>query len=171
MRTNYCLTIGAFALLVSPATSLAGSPGGELAADVREEIATIPEVYVERALAGDWDGVSELYHQEAIQILPDAPPVEGRKQIRGALARMFGTEGGVRLTDFSVDIAETEVLGETVYVQATYRFDVERLGDPGASVEQHGLYMNILRQDADGVWRIWRQFVNRAHPPVGPAAK
>lgn len=171
MWTKLPAIIGVSALLMPTGGSLAGTTDGGSAADPWRDIAAIPEIYVERALAGDWDAVSELYHEEAIQLLPDVPPVEGRDAIRGVLAQMFGAEGGVELTDFSVDIRESEILGETVYVRATYQFEVDLLGGAGDSVQQHGAYVNILRQDAQETWLIWRQFVNRAHPPVGPAAE
>jgi ketosteroid isomerase-like protein len=168
MRANLPAIIGILALSIPSGESIAGSIDGGPTPDQWQEIATIPEVYVERALAGDWEAVSELYHEEAIQILPDAPPVEGREAIRAALAQMFGAEGGVELTDFSVDILESETLGETVYVRATYHFEVEPLGGAADPVQQHGPYVNILRQDTQDTWLIWRQFVNRAHPPIGP---
>jgi hypothetical protein len=79
---------------------------------------------------------------------------------------VLGAGGGVRLTDFSVDLHESEVLGEAIFVQPTYSFEVELLGGTEGSLQQHGPYANILRPDADGTWRIWRQFVGRAHPPV-----
>jgi hypothetical protein len=53
------------------------------------------------------------------RFLPDTPPVEGRDAIRDALAGLLGAEGGVRLTDFSVKLSESEVLGKAIYAQAT----------------------------------------------------
>ena len=173
MRTKLRPIIGAMALAmsVSPGAAIAGAPDDDIAADALHPIETIPETYVEHALAGDWDAVADLYHPEAIQVLPDGPPVEGRASIRDALAGMFGSGAGVRLTDFAVDIAEVEVLGPSIYVRATYRFEAELLGNAGGASAQHGPYVNILRQDTDGTWRIWRQFVGRAHPPVGTTAE
>jgi uncharacterized protein (TIGR02246 family) len=171
MWRKFPAVIGVLALSIPSGASLAGSTEGGPTAGPWQEIAAIPEIYVERALAGDWDAVSELYHEEAVQVLPDSPPVEGREAIRDALSQMLGSEGGVELTGFSVDILEAEALGETVYVRATYDFEVELLGGAGGSVQQHGPYVNILRQDAQDNWLIWRQFVNRAHPPAGPAAE
>jgi uncharacterized protein (TIGR02246 family) len=147
--------------------ALADALEGQLPADECQQIATIPERYVEHALADDWASLAQLYHPDALQLMPDAPPVEGRAAIRAALARQLGSEGGARLTAFSVAIAEAELLGDTVYVRAHYRLAV---APPGASgtVRQEGPYVNLLCRDADGTWRIWRQFVGRAHPPAGP---
>lgn len=132
----------------------------------RQEIATIPERFVKRALDGDWDGVAELYHPAAIQMPPDQPAVEGREAIRDALSRTLGAEGGVRLEDFSVGIREAEGIGDLVFVRAAYRLKMSvTIGDEEVSVEQHGPYINILRQDDEGHWRIYRQIYGRDHPP------
>lgn len=149
-------------------TALADALKGQLPADECRQIATIPERYVNRALADDWTAVAQLYHPEALQILPDAPPVEGRAAIGAAIARQLGAEGGVRLTAFSVAIAEAELLGDTVYVRADYRLAVAPLGAAGTG-QQEGPYVNLLCRDEGGTWRIWRQIVGRAHPLSGPA--
>jgi ketosteroid isomerase-like protein len=171
MQTNFLATPGSPARSAPAEGAFSGEAGGNIPAGIRQQIATIPEAYVERALAGDWDGVAQLYHEEAIQLLPDAPPVKGRDAILGVLSLLFGADGGVRLTSFSVEIDAAEMLGEAVYVQANYQLELELLGEGQGSVRQHGAYVNILRRDAQGDWRIWRQFVNRAHPPHGPAAE
>jgi ketosteroid isomerase-like protein len=137
-----------------------------LSAEDRQEIPTIPERFVERALAGDWDGVAELYHRAAIQMPPDQPAVEGRAAIRHALSRTLGAEGGVSLEELSLSIREAEGFGDLVYVWAAYRLKMSvAVGGEEVSIEQHGPYVNILRQDEEGRWRIYRQIYNRDHPP------
>lgn len=135
-------------------------------AEDRQEIPTIPERFVERALAGDWDGLADLYHPDAIQMPPDQPAVEGRGAIRDALARTLGAEGGVKLEAISLEIREAEGMGDLVYVRADYRMKISVMaGGAEVSIEQHGPYINILRRDEQGRWRIYRQLYNRDHPP------
>jgi ketosteroid isomerase-like protein len=142
-----------------------------LRAEDRQEIATIPERFVERALAADWDGVAELYHPAAIQMPPDQPAVEGREAIRHALSRTFGAEGGVRLEAFSVSVREAEGIADLVYVRAAYRLKMSvAVGDEAHTIEQHGPYINILRRDETGRWRIYRQIYSRDHPPCTPGS-
>jgi ketosteroid isomerase-like protein len=132
----------------------------------RQEIATIPERFVKRALKGDWDGVAELYHPAAIQMPPDQPAVEGREAIRHALARTLGAEGGASLEEFSVSILEAEGIGDLIFVRAAYHLKMSvPLGNEEVSIEQHGPYINILRKDEEGHWRIYRQIYGRDHPP------
>jgi len=141
-----------------------------LSARDRQEITTIPERFVQRALDGDWDGVAELYHPAAIQMPPDQPAVEGREAIRHVIFQMLGA-GGVRLEEFSVSIREAEGIGELVYVRAAYHLKMSvTVGDQAESIEQHGPYINILRQDEEGHWRIYRQIYGRDHPPPMPAS-
>jgi ketosteroid isomerase-like protein len=143
-----------------------------LSAEDRQEIPTIPERFVERALAGDWDGVAKLYHPAAVQMPPDQPAVEGREAIRHALSRTFGAEGGVRLEELSLSIREAEGIGNLVYVWASYRLKMSvTMGSGEVNIEQHGPYVNILRRDEEGHWRIYRQIYNRDHPPgIAPAS-
>jgi uncharacterized protein (TIGR02246 family) len=140
-----------------------------LSAEDRREIARIPERFVQRALAGDWDGVAELYHPDAIQMPPDQPAVEGREAIRHALSRTLGAEGGARLEEFSVTIREAAGVGEWVYVRAAYRLKMSVTADgEELGIEQHGPYVNILRRDDENRWRIYRQIYGRDHPPPMP---
>jgi uncharacterized protein (TIGR02246 family) len=137
-----------------------------LTAEDRQEIATIPERYVKRALDGDWDGVAELYHPAAIQMPPDQPAMEGREAIRHALSRTLGAEGGMSLEEFSVSVREAEGIGDLIFVRAAYRLKMSAtIGNEEVSIEQHGPYINILRQDEEGHWRIYRQIYGRDHPP------
>lgn len=143
----------------------------DLKPEDRKEIPTIPERFVKRILDGDWDGVAELYHPDAIQMPPDQPAVEGREAIRHALARTLGAEGGVRLEDFSVSVREAEGIGDLVFVRATYRLKMAvTVGAEEVSIEQHGPYINLLRKDDEGRWAIYRQIYGRDHPPPMPGS-
>lgn len=138
-------------------------------AEDRQEISTIPESFVRHALEGDWDGVAELYHPDAIQMPPDQPAVEGREAIQHALSRTLGEEGGVRLEEFSVNIKEVAGIGRLVYVRAAYRIKMlATVGGKELSIEQHGPYVNILRRDESDRWRIYRQIYGRDHPSPMP---
>ena len=137
-----------------------------LSADARKEIATVPERFVQRALDGDWDGVANLYHPAAIQMPPDQPAIEGHEAIGRAMSQTFGGESGVSLEDFSIHIREAEAIGELIYVRAAYRLKMTvTVGDETRNLEQHGPYINLLRRDNDGHWRIYRQIYGRDHPP------
>lgn len=142
---------------------------GTLAEEDRQAIAQLPIMYVELALAEDWDGVANLYHEDAIQMPPDQAPVVGRDNIRQFLAQLLGSEGGVTLESFSVDVVELEGAGDLAYARATYQFEISTTVDgEELTVQQQGPYMNILRRDEAGDWRIYRQIINRDHPPVHP---
>jgi ketosteroid isomerase-like protein len=100
---------------------------------------------------------------------PDQPAVEGREAIRRALANALGVEGGMRLEDFSVSIREAEGCGELVFVLAAYHMKLSvKMDDEDVSVEQHGPYVNVLRPDEEGHWRIYRQIYDRDHPARMP---
>jgi ketosteroid isomerase-like protein len=140
-----------------------------LAPEDRQEISMIPEKFMKRALKGDWEGVAELYHSAAIQMPPDQPEIEGREAIRDALSRTFGSEAGVKLEEFSVSVKEAEGIGSLIFVRAAYHLRMSvKTGQGMVNLEQHGPYINILRQDEEGHWRIYRQIYSRDHPPPMP---
>jgi ketosteroid isomerase-like protein len=172
MWHRYLGIVGALGVVLATAPSAMESDQSEpplagLTVEDHHEIAAIPELFVERALVGDWDAVADLYHPAAIQMPPDEPAVMGREAIRHALSLTLGAEGGVRLEDFSVNIREVEGIGDLIYVRATYHLEmVITVGGEEVSVKQHGPYVNILRRDEGGGWRIFRQIYNRDHPPA-----
>ncbi len=145
----------------------AASAEDALAEEDRQGIAQLPIKYVERALTDDWDAVADLYHEDAIVMPPDRPPVVGRDNIRQFLAQLLGTEGGVTLESFSVDVVELQKVGDLAYARATYQFEISMtVDDEEITVHNRGPYMNILRSDEAGDWRIYRQIINRDHPPA-----
>jgi uncharacterized protein (TIGR02246 family) len=147
----------------------AASAEETLAEEDRQAIYRLPVKYVERALADDWDAVADLYHEDAILMPPDQAPVAGRDNIRQFLAQLVGSEGGVTLQSFSVDVAELQGVGDLAYARAAYQFEISMTVDgEEVTAQQQGPYMNILRPDEAGDWRIFRQIINRDHPPASP---
>jgi ketosteroid isomerase-like protein len=81
----------------------------------------------------------------------------------------LGTEGGVTLESFSVDVVELQGVGDLAYARATYQFEISMtVDDEEITVQNQGPYMNILRPNEAGDWRIYRQIINRDHPPASP---
>jgi ketosteroid isomerase-like protein len=144
-------------------------PQEALPPDVRAALERIPDAWAERALAADWEGVAQLYHEQAVLMPMDAPAVAGRDAIRQTFALLLGREGGVALDHLSFEVREAEAAGELVYVGAGYR-QAGTLTVDGITVpfEQRGSYVNILRRDEAGAWRIYRQIINRDHPLPDP---
>ena len=102
----------------------------------------------------------------AIQMPPDQPEVKGREAIRDALSRTFGSEAGAKLEEFSVSVKEAEGIGSLIFVRAAYQLRMSlKTGQGDINLEQHGPYINILRKDEEGHWRIYRQIYSRNHPP------
>jgi uncharacterized protein (TIGR02246 family) len=147
----------------------AASAEDALAEEDRQAIAQLPTKYVEWALADDWDAVADLYHEDAILMPPEQAALAGRDNIRQYLAQLLGTEGGVTLESFSVDVVELQGVGDLAYARATYQFEISMtVDDEEITVQNQGPYMNILRPNEAGDWRIYRQIINRDHPPASP---
>jgi ketosteroid isomerase-like protein len=158
----------ATSVLVTASASSTYAQRASLTEQDHASIAQLPIAFSERSLAADWDGVAALYHEDAIQMPPDAPAIEGRDNIRDTLTQMFGPEDGFELKDLSLDVLEVAEAQDFIYVRAAYHFTFGSTADgDDREFEQYGPYVNILRRDPSGTWLIYRQIYNRDHPPPG----
>lgn len=112
----------------------------------------------EHAKMGHADVVAELYHEDAIEIPPDEPPVEGRSAIQARLEEDFAP-----LTDITITPVETEGRADLAFSRGTYSVTVMAEGMEEPATET-GDWIAIMRQDADGTWRFARLIWNRDQP-------
>ncbi len=103
------------------------------------EKARMPEdltrLFVERANAGDAEGMAELYEQDAVMAFPPGAFTVGRSAIRGVLEQLIS--GGPKI--------EPEPPLPTV-IERRHRVDLDSPKD-GA-----GARAQVVRRQADGTW-------------------
>jgi len=99
--------------------------------------------------------VADMYTDDAMQSLSNGPILEGRAAIEAELAVRI--EAGVKITIHDV---ATLPLGEGWAVDGGW-YQVN--APDGGDVVQVGSYLNIMKQQADGSWRIHRS-VSNAQP-------
>jgi predicted ester cyclase len=98
---------------------------------------------------------------------PDRAARVGKETIQAA------TEAGmasVVADEYVVSPEEIEVFGDTAYARGVYhaiRTPVAG-GDP---IVTDGKFMTILKRQADGTWKIYRDIFNSNVPPAAPAAE
>jgi hypothetical protein len=80
---SYVLTALVIVPMLVATPGAAQLPQEGIPADVRAALEHLPEAWVERARAADWQGVAELYHQDAVVMPIDAPTVSGRDASSG----------------------------------------------------------------------------------------
>jgi len=115
------------------------------------------DAFVTQWNAGNASMVAALYTDDAMASFSNGPILRGRAAIEGAVATSL--ESGAHLTIHDVG---TLPMGEGWAADGGWY----QLNAPGGGDEvQRGSYLNILRQQADGSWKIHRMLSN-AQPPA-----
>lgn len=154
------LTMGLLAAfgLMAVVAATAQSEGGGVAAD-QAAIRQLWVDYAQSAEAGNLDAWMALWMPGGIKMSPGKPPIVGLDAIRAA------TGVGKSNATVVVDIVPQEitVVGDWAYTWGTYTKDVTPEGG-GATAHVDGKFMTILRRQADGAWKIYRDIDNSNVP-------
>lgn len=95
---------------------------------------SLPLLFLDRANAGDLDGVLELYEPGAVVAFPSGLRAVGRSQIRRAYAELFAVQ-----PRFSPGVARPALIAGDVALTAT--------------VLPTGTAAEVARRQPDGTWR------------------
>lgn len=113
--------------------------------------ASLPEdiarLFVERANAGDADGLADLYESDAVLAYPPGQTTQGREAIRAVYAQMV-TKG----LQFQTEEALPTVRNGDLALTSTRRLDGS------------GVRMQVARRQPDGTWR---RIIDVPEPPSG----
>ena len=119
-----------------------------------DDQALIRQVYatsVTALNAGDIAALEACYTQDAIQLPPNGPPLEGWPAIRSSLENELK---GLAI-EARVDVVEVVIAGVWAYARGDYTITAGPRGAVRRSVTS-GSWLDILRREADGSWRIAR---------------
>ncbi len=160
-------------LLASPASAqrlpgMPGSQGGsasqnmaEFYAHVMNNVAESMEAWRSAWAEDDVDGLSELYAEDAVLVLPEAGPVWGRAAIREALSASLGGVGQAQAA-----IGDVKASGRLVYVGGSFQIEMQE--GPRAGERMEGFHSTVLYRTGQD-WFI-RSQVFRPEPGSGSAA-
>jgi uncharacterized protein (TIGR02246 family) len=114
--------------------------------------------------AGDVDGVTALYAEDAVVNVPGAPPARGSAAIRGVLAKDIenASKSGVKLVPGPN--VEVGVSGDLGWIWNTFT-----VTDKASAIVDAGKYLTLAERK-DGKWRIIRDIWNSDNSPAPPAA-
>ena len=107
------------------------------------------DAYLRAVLKSDAAAVASLYRDDAIEMQPAQPPIEGRAAIERCYQEMFA--GPVKVTGFTFTHVESTIAGDVAYDVGTYRRTMTAPGAPGPIVD-NGKYVVILKRTA-GDWK------------------
>jgi uncharacterized protein (TIGR02246 family) len=141
MRNAVLVTMAG--LLLAACASTAPAPVG------REAIAPVAEAWLEAAGRKDADGIAALYTTDALMLGPNRPAVSGRDGIRAWFVAL------PNFTRMATTLAEVEGRGDLAVARYTFEMTLELPGIP--PIEERGKILQVLRQQPDGRWLIWRE--------------
>ena len=136
-------------LLLSPPVSLAADP-----AAARKAIESANEQFGQAVQRSDAAGLAELYSEDGAVLPPDAPMIQGRKQIEAFWKE--GLAGGIQ--GAKLETLEVEDLGDTAWERGTATLTVK--GDGEGASEQRIKYLVVWKRQPDGSWKLHRDIWN-----------
>lgn len=118
------------------------------------------ELYAKGVNTGDAALYGSLWDDKAIRMDSDAPAVFGKAQIQaGAESRFSQFNAKITITN-----EETWVAGNWAFSRGTFtRSRTPKAG--GETAVYDGKYLDILKKQADGSWKIFRDCYNSNVPP------
>ncbi len=139
-------------------------PKRDVAADMKV-LNALRDQYVAGVNSGDAAAVAATLTDDAIDMGPYEPAVEGKEAIQVSYETMF-KEYTVKI---GLTALETQVLGDWGYDRGTYTITLTpKTGKP---IEDTGKYLDVLKRLPDGSWKVSRSIYNTSNPPPGKAEK
>lgn len=148
-------------------TSPATPPSGTMASAVLDPaIVAAADDYLRANLRGDAAAIASFFTDDAVEMPPGRPALEGRGAIESYTREMCS--GPFKLLEFSFSHRDTRALGDTGIDVGTYRQKLAAA--QGATLEETGNYIALLRR-LDGHWRLSHLIFNSSRPmPSAPAS-
>jgi uncharacterized protein (TIGR02246 family) len=120
-----------------------------------DAIRAVKAAYTRNAVAGDWNAWADTLTDDAV-----AMPLD--RKLRGREAILRWARSMPPLSSFAAPIDELRGTGDLAYATGSYLLTVTT-PDGTSSLEQ-GSFVDILRKQSDGRWRITRA-IWRPHTP------
>jgi uncharacterized protein (TIGR02246 family) len=94
---------------------------------------------------------ASFYSEDAVFATSGRPPAEGREAVQRVLEEDFRAPGFKLL--LAVERVEVAASGDMAFVRGTFTVSFST-PDQSAPVELRGFYLQVLRRDAEGQWRV-----------------
>jgi ketosteroid isomerase-like protein len=156
MVKRLILTIG---VVVCLGFSVGCQRGGLSEAD-RTAIRQADETDMKMMNAKDWKGDLALYEEDAIELPPNQPAVQGKAAIQA------WEESLPPFSNFQEESLEIQGRGDLAYDRGTYSMTMTLPG--AAPIKDHGKYLTIWQKQAGGLWKVSRVMFNSDVPLPAP---
>lgn len=150
------------ALLVLAAACQSAAGGGALSEQDKTSIRDQTAAFVAAINAKDWPAATAQYSADAVFMPANGVEVSGPANIQTWMAAY------PPFANFVAQSVEVDGTGDLAYNRGTYELDVT---PPGATTPMHdkGKFLEVLRRQADGTWKVVRDIFNSDLPIPAPA--
>jgi ketosteroid isomerase-like protein len=122
--------------------------------DMKNILEDLDAGYNEAFNRGDAAGCAAFFTDDVILMAPDQPMIRGRKAFEEIYrSRMANSSGGTH----SNALVEYGVEGDMAYQVGTYAVT-------GTSPSEEGKFLNVLKRQADGTWKVAVSMFNSDKP-------
>jgi len=141
----------------------AGLAGAQSTATDEAAIRQIWSSYASFVQDGDAAGWLSQYDAEGIQLRPDAP-ARTRQELDAQVPGAFKARFDANDTKMTINPLEIVINGPWAYSRGTYTQDLTARTS-GKAMHVDGKFLTILKKQADGSWKIFRDCFNSNVPP------
>ena len=113
----------------------------------KERIRSISDDFVALVTGADFQGLANLYTEDAVLMPPGFPGISGRANIRKWV------EACPPVTKFECHFDDVDGYDDIAYVRGRFLMQFTPEGSP-EPVEERGNFVEIRRKQADGSWPI-----------------
>jgi uncharacterized protein (TIGR02246 family) len=122
--------------------------------DIKKAIEDLDAAYTKAYNKGDAAGCAAVFSEDVVTLAPGQPMTRGRKALEEIVRSMIDkTSGGKH----SNKLVEYGVEGDLAYQVGTYAVT-------GTNPPEQGKFVNILRRQPDGTWKVYVAIFNRDKP-------
>ncbi|WP_425398561.1 YybH family protein [Aeoliella sp.] len=112
--------------------------------DLKQELEAFDDAYNEAFNRGDTAGCAAFFTEDVVLLPPGQPMIRGRAAFEALYAsRMEQSTGGTHTNQ----LIEYDAEGDLAYQIGTYAIE-------GADPPEQGKFVNVLRRQADGAWKV-----------------
>ncbi len=150
-----CLSILTLAIVALP--SPVAAQNEKLSDQEKSAIRTMLESeFTGLIIAGDWNGVADLFREDAVHMPTGEPAIHGRAAIKDFLDRNWGPLPVERVSQTADKI---DGRGNIAYARGRYAITVNL--DGTLKIHDEGKYLIILEKEAGGRWLLTNVMYSR----------
>ena len=120
------------------------------------------DAYAKMLAVEDIEGWIALWDDNARRLEPFGKPLVGTDQIKASMASFLDTFA----IDLKINNEEIKIAGDWGYISGTFSYTAMVKAVPD-TLKIGGSYLSIMRRQADGTWKVFRECYNTdAIPPM-----